>query len=82
MTYNSDPAKTAGPNGDGSKSLASESKAGLLVSLLVFGAVQGAVDALSSLDLNGQSGWWVSLANAGIATVVGLGTAWLKKNRK
>lgn len=70
-----------GPNHDGSHSLAKESKAGLAVSFLVFGAVQGLVDALSAVDLNGRQGWWVSLASAGIATAVGLGTAWLKKNR-
>lgn len=71
----------AGPEGDGSKSLAKESKAGLAVSFVVFAAVQGLVDALNTVDLDGRTGWWVSLANAGIATATGLGAAWLKKNR-
>lgn len=71
----------AGPNNDGSKSLAKESKAGLVVTFVLFAAGQGLVDALTKVDLNGQTGWWVSLANAGIATAVGLLTAWLKKNR-
>lgn len=81
MTYTSDPAKAAGPNSDGGQSLAKESKAGLAVTFIVFAVIQGVVDALTKLDLNGQQGWWVSLANAGVATVIGLGTAWLKKNR-
>jgi hypothetical protein len=71
----------AGPNSDGSHSLAKESRAGLAVTFLLFAAGQGLVDALTKVDLNGQAGWWVSLANAGVATAVGLLTAWLKKNR-
>lgn len=71
----------AGPNNDGSHSLAKESKAGLAVTFILFAAAQGLVDALTKVDLNGQTGWWVSLANAGVATAVGLLTAWLKRNR-
>lgn len=71
----------AGPNNDGSKSLAKESKAGLAVSFLLFAAAQGLVDALTKVDLNGATGWWVSLANAGVATAIGAVTAWLKRNR-
>ncbi len=66
---------------DGAKSLKSESKWGLAVTFLLFAAAQGLVDALSNVDLNGQTGWWVSLANAGVATAIGTLTAWLKKNR-
>lgn len=73
--------ETAGPERDGSKSLAKESKAGLAVTFLLFAAAQGLVDALTKVDLNGQTGWWVSLANAGVATAIGAVTAWLKKNR-
>lgn len=79
--YATDPAKTAGPEGNGAKSLAKESKAGLAVTFVLFAAAQGLVDALSNVDLNGQQGWWVSLANAGVATAIGTLTAWLKKNR-
>jgi len=71
----------SGPEGDGSKSLAKESKVGLAVSFVMFAAIQGLVDSLNRVDLDGQTGWWVTLANAGIATVIGLGSAWLKKNR-
>jgi uncharacterized membrane protein HdeD (DUF308 family) len=81
MTYSTDPAKTAGPANDGSRSLAKESKAGLAVSFVLFAAAQGLVDALTKVDLNGQTGWWVSLANAGVATAIGAVTAWLKRNR-
>jgi len=66
---------------DGGKSLKSESKWGLAVTFVLFAAAQGLVDALSTVDLNGQTGWWVSLANAGVATAIGTLTAWLKKNR-
>lgn len=71
----------AGPNSDGSHSLAKESKAGLAVSFVLFAGVQGLVDALTNLDLNGQTGWWVSTASAAAAALAGLGAAWLKKNR-
>lgn len=70
-----------GPNGDGSHSLAKESKAGLAVTFVLFALGQGLLDALTKIDLNGQTGWWVSLANAGVATAIGVITAWLKKNR-
>lgn len=81
MTYSSDPAQTAGPEGNGAKSLAKESKVGLFVSFVVFGAAQGLVDALTNVDLNGQTGWWVTLASAGVAGAIGTISAWLKKNR-
>ena len=79
--YPTNPAATAGPSSDGSKSLAKESRWGLAVTFLLFAGAQGLVDALSNVDLNGQTGWWVSLANLGIATAIGTLTAWLKKNR-
>lgn len=79
--YPTNPAAAAGPSGDGSKSLAKESKVGLFVSFIVFGAAQGLVDALTNVDLNGQTGWWVTLASAGVAGAIGTLSAWLKKNR-
>ncbi len=66
---------------DGAKSLKSESKWGLATTFIIFAGAQGLVDALSNVDLNGQTGWWVSLANAAVATAIGTLTAWLKKNR-
>lgn len=81
MPYSENPAETNGPNRDGSQSLAKESKVGLTVGFITYAVVDGLVDALNAIDLSGQSGWWVRLAIAGIGTAVGLGSAWLKKNR-
>jgi hypothetical protein len=39
------------------------------------------VDALLTVDLSGREEWWAGVATAGIATIVGLGSAWLKRNR-
>lgn len=73
--------RTAGPNTDGSRSLAPESKAGLTVSALFFVALQVVAQGLGSLDTTSWSGWWVPVVTAGISTVVGLITAYLKRNR-
>jgi hypothetical protein len=70
-----------GPNGDGSKSLAKESKWGLAVAFLLTVVVDGAIQALTDIDLSGATGWWVKLATVGVATALGLLTAWRKKNR-
>lgn len=75
------PARTAGPNSDGSKSLASESKAGVTVAGVLFFVLQTLAQGLSGLDTSDWSGWWVPLANAVIAAVVGLITAYVKRNR-
>lgn len=71
----------SGPNNDGSRSLAKESKAGLAVAFLLQIAAVGALDALNQVDLSGASGWWTALAGAGVSTGIGLLTAFLKKNR-
>ena len=73
--------RTAGPNGDGSKSLAPESKAGVTVGAIFFFALQTIAQGLSGVDTSDWSGWWVPLVTAGISTVVGLITAYLKRNR-
>lgn len=70
-----------GPNGDGSRSLAKESKAGLAVTFVVTVLAEGVLGALTKVDLSSATGWWVPVASAGIGTAVGLLTAWLKKNR-
>ena len=75
-------ATTAGSNGDGSKSLASESKAGLALGFIVTTVLQVAAQGLGSLDTTKWQGWWVPVTTAGIGTVVGLITAYLKRNRK
>jgi hypothetical protein len=71
----------AGPNSDGSKSLAKESKAGLAVAFITTAVVDAAISALTNIDLDSQQGWWVQLATVGVATALGLLTAWRKKNR-
>lgn len=75
------PADTAGPNNDGSKSLASESKVGIVTTLVLTALAQGAIGALTELDLSTLPGWAVGTATAAAAAVVGLLTAYVKKNR-
>ena len=74
-------AQYAGPNQDGSKSLAKESKAGLAVSLLATIVATGALKWLTDLDTSQWSGWWATSAVAAVGTGIGLLTAWLKRNR-
>lgn len=73
--------RTSGPNGDGSKSLAPESKAGVITSGVVFFVLQALVTGLTTLDTSNWSGWWVPLVTGAIASVIGLITAYLKRNR-
>lgn len=76
------PAETAGASGDGSKSLASESKFGLAVAFVLSVLASGALDALTNLDTSAWSGWWATVGVAGVSTAVGLLTAYLKRNKK
>lgn len=73
--------KYAGPAGDGSKSLAKESKAGIAVTFLLTVGATGLLGWLTDLDTSHWSGWWAATAAAGVSAAVGLLTAWLKKNR-
>jgi hypothetical protein len=75
------PAKTAGPNADGSHALASESKAGVITTGLVFFVLQTLAQGLGTLDTSRWQGWWVPVVTGGVASVTGLITAYLKKNR-
>jgi len=75
------PATTAGPNADGSKSLAKESKVGLVISFLVTTLATGALGWLTNLDTSRWTGWWSTVAVAAVATVIGLISAYLKRNR-
>lgn len=75
------PAATAGPNGDGSKSLAKESKFGAVVQFLITTLGLGVLGWLTNLDTSHWTGWWSAVAVAGVATVTGLLTSYLKKNR-
>lgn len=73
--------RNSGPNGDGSRSLAPESKAGVITGSVVFFVLQTVAQGLSGIDTSDWSGWWVPLVTAGISTIVGLITAYLKRNR-
>lgn len=75
------PAETAGANRDGSKSLAKESKVGAAVQWAVTILGTGALGWLANLDTSHWSGWWASVGVAGVGTVAGLITSYLKKNR-
>ena len=81
MNENTNPALVAGENRDGGKSLAKESKAGIAVTLVLTALAQGAIGLVTELDLSTLPGWAVGTATAAAAAVVGLLTAYVKKNR-
>ncbi len=70
-----------GPAGDGSYSLAKESKAGIAVQFLLTVGATGLLAWLTNLDTSHWSGWWAATAVAGVSAAVGLLTAYLKRNR-
>lgn len=71
----------SGPNGDGSKSLAPESKVGNIVQWLVTAGATGLLAGLVNLDTSHWSGYvgMVGVSIVGLAT--GLLSSWLKRNR-
>jgi hypothetical protein len=73
--------RTAGPNTDGSKSLAKESKAGIAVTFLLTVGATGLLGWLTNLDTSHWTGWWAATAVAGVSAGIGLLTAYLKRNR-
>lgn len=77
----SNPATTAGPSRDGSKSLAKESKVGVLVQWGVTILGTGALGWLANLDTSHWQGWWASTAVAAVGAAGGLVSAYLKRNR-
>ena len=76
----SNPA-SARPNRDGSKSLASESKAGVATSAVLFFVLQTVAQGLSGIDTHDWSGWYVPLLTGALSTIGGLVAAYLKRNR-
>lgn len=76
-----DPAQTAGPNHDGSKSLAKESKVGIATTLVLTSLATGAIGYLGNLDLSTLPGWLTATATTAVASVVGLLSAYVKRNR-
>lgn len=79
---NLDPAATAGPNRDGSGSLARESKFGGLVQFVVTAAVTGGLSWLAGLDTSHWSGYLGFIGTSLVGLATGLGTAFLTRNRK
>lgn len=71
----------AGPAGDGSRSLAKESKAGIAVQFALTVGATGLLAWLTGLDTSHWSGWWAATAVAGVGAAAGLLSAYLKRNR-
>jgi hypothetical protein len=75
------PAESAGPNRDGSKSLASESKVGIVVTFVLSTLGVGILGWLTNLDTSTWTGWWGAAATGAVASAIGLVSAYLKRNR-
>lgn len=75
------PATTAGANGDGSNSLAKESKVGIAWTWFLTVLGTGGVAWLTNLDTSHWTGWWAGVAISTVAAVIGVVSAYLKKNR-
>lgn len=76
-----DPAEVSGPVSNGSRSLARESRFGLAWSFVLLAGTDAAINALTSLDTSSWQGWWVRVAEAGVATAIGLLVAYRTRNR-
>ena len=71
---------------EGKNHLANDSKLGLWAAgagFVVFDSVlNGVLDALTSIDTSGWSGWWTGIASAALAAGVGAVTAYKAKREK
>lgn len=74
-------ATTNGPNNNGSKSLARESKIGQTVTFVLTTLALGAAGYLGQLDLSTLPGWLTATAGAAVSTAIGVLTAWASRNR-
>ena len=72
--------KYAGANGDGSKSLAKESKVGLAVQWVAGVLAVGALDWLTHLDTSTWTGYAGQAGVLAVAWAIAAITAWRKKN--
>jgi hypothetical protein len=72
---------TSGPNGDGSNSLAPESKVGNIVQFLITAGATGLLAALTNLDTAHWAGYLGMVGVAVVGLGVGLLSSYLKKNR-
>lgn len=82
MIHGIDPARSAGPAGDGSRALARESKYGQAVTSILSILALGAAGWLADLDLSTVPGWATGAAAVAVSTAVGTLTAWATRNRK
>lgn len=72
---------TSGPNGDGGKSLAPESKVGNIVQWIVTAGATGLLAGLANLDTSHWSGYLGMVGISVVGLVTGLTSSWLKRNR-
>lgn len=82
MTRPINPAEIAGPNGDGSKNLAKESKVGAAVSSLVTVLALGVVEWLGTIDFSTLPTFFATVAALAAGQVAGLISAWATRNRR
>jgi hypothetical protein len=74
--------ETAGPNSDGSQSLAPESKVGQVVNFAITTLAGGALVWLNGVNADSfKDFWWGPLLATAVGTGSGLLAAWLKRNR-
>ncbi|MBW8792154.1 MAG: hypothetical protein JF597_00685 [Streptomyces sp.] len=75
------PAQSAGPNGDGSQSLAKESKVGAAVQMLVTTLLVAGLTWVANLDTDNWTGVLGVAGSAVVAAVAGLAAAYRQANR-
>jgi len=73
--------ENAGPNRDGSKSLARESRYGLIVQFVLVTAATAGLGWVADLDLSTLPGWAAGAGVYATSTIVGFLTAYVTKNR-
>lgn len=71
---------------EGKNRLFNDSKLGVLVggvaTVVIDGVLDGAIEALTNVNTAGWSGWWTTVASAGVATMLGAFTAYKAKRAK
>jgi hypothetical protein len=71
---------------DGKNRLFNDSKLGVLVvgflTVVFDGVIDGAINALTSIDTAGWTGWWTTAAAALLATALGALTAFKARRNK